>query len=180
MTDAWYAATDEPALVELGTARGLSVSGRGEPGGPEHAAAVEALYAVAGAAGAAGAPLEGRWWVEDERPPLEVPRAEWRWHVFLKVNGDLGAERVEGALDAVRPKLPAAARVQLTEFAVGRCVQVLHHGDYADEPATLARMDAFMAERNLVRRGLHHEVYLSLGELTVLRQPVAAAGPGGA
>ncbi|MFC4908996.1 GyrI-like domain-containing protein [Actinomadura gamaensis] len=180
MTDAWYAATDEPALVELPAVRGLSVSGQGEPGGAEHSAAVEALYAVAGAAGAAGAPLEGRWWVEDERPPLDVPRAEWRWHLFIKVDGDLTPERVERALDAVRPKLPAAARVHLTEFAEGTSVQVLHHGGYEDEPATLARMDAYMQAENLVRRGLHHEIYLSLSELTILRQPVVRVDPGGA
>ncbi|MEV0660210.1 GyrI-like domain-containing protein [Actinomadura luteofluorescens] len=43
----------------------------------------------------------------------------------------------------------------------GRCVQVLHRGPYADEPASLARMDALMEAEGLVRHGLHHEVYLS-------------------
>ncbi|WP_051467246.1 GyrI-like domain-containing protein [Actinomadura oligospora] len=178
-SDRWYAATDEPELVELDAVRGLSVSGLGDPEGPEYAAAIEAVYAVAGAMGTPGAPLEARWWVEDERPPLEVPRAEWRWHLFLKASGEITAEQVERGRDAVRPKVAAAARVQLAEFAEGLSVQVLHHGGYADEPATLARMDAFMAERNLVPRGLHHEIYLSLGELTILRQPVARVELGG-
>ncbi|RFU42187.1 hypothetical protein DZF91_07870 [Actinomadura logoneensis] len=177
--DPWYAASDEPALVDLPAVRGLSVSGLGEPGGAEHSAAIEAVYAVAGALGSPGAPLEGRWWVEDtSRPPLEVPRAEWRWHLFIRTAPDVTAEQVEHARDAVRPKLPAAARVQLAEFAEGPSVQVLHHGDYASEPATLARMDAFMAEHGLVPRGLHHEIYLGLGVLTILRQPVTGVAPG--
>ncbi|MEV4258384.1 hypothetical protein AB0J52_34955 [Spirillospora sp. NPDC049652] len=176
--DPWYTATDEPALVELDAVRGLSVSGLGEPGGTEHLTATEAVYAVAAAAGAPGVPLEGRWWVEDDRPPLEVPRAEWRWHLFLKTPGDVTAEQVERARDAVSAKLPAAARVQLAEFAEGPSVQVLHHGDYADEPATLARMDEFMAENGLAPRGLHHEIYLGLGVLTILRQPVRRVAPG--
>ncbi|MFC5182919.1 GyrI-like domain-containing protein [Actinomadura harenae] len=179
MNDAWYAAADEPALVELDAVRGLSVSGLGDPEGPEYGAAVEALYAVAGAMGTPGMPPEARWWVEDERPPLEVPRAEWRWHLFLKAGGEITAGQVERARDAVRAKVPAAARVQLAEFDEGTSVQILHHGDYAGEPATLARMHAFMADRNLVPRGLHHEIYLSLGELTVLRQPVMRVDPGG-
>ncbi|MEV5570449.1 GyrI-like domain-containing protein [Spirillospora sp. NPDC052269] len=176
--DAWYAATDEPTLVELDAVRGLSVSGLGDPEGPEYGAAIEAMYAVAAAMGTPGMPLEARWWVEDERPPLEVPRSEWRWHMFLKASGEITAEQVERARDAVRPKLPAAGRVQLVEFAEGPSVQVLHHGAYADEPATLGRMYAFMGERNIVPRGLHHEIYLSLGELTILRQPVLRVDPG--
>ena len=42
-----------------------------------HAAATQGLYAVAARLlGPLGMPpLEGRWWVEDERPALAVPRA---------------------------------------------------------------------------------------------------------
>lgn len=177
--DPWYAAGDEPALVELDMVRGLSVSGLGEPGGTEHMSATEALYAVAGALGTPGRPLEGRWWVEDERPALEVPRAEWRWHLFLPATGEITAEQVERACEAVRRKVPAASRVQLAELAEGPSVQMLHRGDYADEPATLGRMYAFMGERNLAPCGLHHEIYLSLGELTILRQPVVRVDPDG-
>ncbi|MGI5165966.1 GyrI-like domain-containing protein [Spirillospora sp. CA-253888] len=172
----WYQAADDPEIVEFGPVRGLAVSGRGEPGGAEHGTAVRALYAVAGAAGLPPAPLEGRWWVEDDRPPLEVPRDEWRWHLFLRVPDDVAE------VDAGRAGPGAAARVQLVTFTEGRCVQMLHRGPFEDEPRSLARMDAFIRAEGLVHHGLHHEIYLTDfretdpdAQLTILRQPVRAA-----
>ena len=58
----WYSASDGPEL--------------GEPGSPEHLAAIQALSAVAAQLlGDRVPPLKGRWWAEDDRPPLSVPRA---------------------------------------------------------------------------------------------------------
>jgi hypothetical protein len=78
--------------------------------------------------------------------------------------------------------LNSAARVQFVMFTEGRCVQAMHHGSYADEPETLARMDRFMAGQDLASNGLHHEIYLSdITETdtakmrTILRQPVRTA-----
>jgi hypothetical protein len=122
-------------------------------------------------------PLEGFWWVEDERSPFEVPRGEWRWHLFLRVPDE--ADGIEAAVEQVRAGVPAAARVRRVTFAEGRCVQMLHRGPYSDEPASLALMDAFMEAEGLAVNGLHHEVYLSdpreqdpAKMRTILRQPV--------
>ncbi|MEO3823167.1 GyrI-like domain-containing protein [Actinomadura sp. B10D3] len=173
----WYEAADEPELVELGAVSGLAVTGRGEPGGVAYNESVGALYAVMGALGAPMVPLEGRWWVEDERSPFEVPREEWWWHLFLRLPD--GSAPVERAREDVRPKLPAAARVQYVTYTDGRCVQMMHHGLYSDEPASLARMAALMEAEGLTVNGLHHEIYLSdtretdPGKMrTILRQPV--------
>lgn len=185
----WYSAADEPELVEFGPVRGLSVSGMGEPGGPAHTTSIGALYAVAGSlCGVTGQngvvfdppALEGRWWVEDERPGLEVPREEWRWHLFLRLPETVGDVWCDEARQAATH--PAAARVQLVTYTEGRCVQALHRGPYAEEPKTLARMDAYMTRAGLVPNGLHHEIYLSDVTATdpdkmrtILRQPVRAA-----
>jgi hypothetical protein len=219
----WYDAPDEPALAEFGPVQGLSVSGRGEPGGAEHAAATQALYAVVGSllglgagvawteerrersdrsdegrrrhggpeARASGAsaikrgpaappPLEGRWWVEDERPALAVPREEWRWHLFMRLPDP--AHSAAAARLPIAGLPPAAARVQLTTFDEGWVVHVMHHGPFADEPRTLARMEAYLDEHGLVAGGLHHEIYLSdpfgtepARMRTILRQPVRPA-----
>jgi hypothetical protein len=177
----WYAASDSPELAEFGPVRGLGVTGVGEPGGAEHLTAIHALYAVAAPLLAGALPaLEGRWWVEDDRPPLTVPRSQWRWHLFLRLPESVEPARVDEARQATA--LNSAPRVQVVMFTEGRCVQAMHHGSYADEPETLARMDRFMAEQGLVSNGLHHEIYLSdVAETdtakmhTILRQPVRAA-----
>jgi hypothetical protein len=177
----WYVASDRPELVEFGPVRGLGVTGVGEPGGDEHLAAIQALYSVAGPLlGDEVPPLEGRWWVEADQPPLTVPRSQWRWHLFLRLPDSIEPGRVDEARQATGSTV--AARVQLVMFTEGNCVQALHHGSYDDEPETLAQMDQYMTERRLVSNGLHHEIYLSAVTesdparmRTILRQPVRAS-----
>ncbi|MGV9596402.1 GyrI-like domain-containing protein [Streptosporangium sandarakinum] len=273
----WYSAADDPEVVEFGPVRALSIMGQGEPGGAVYGTSVGALYAAAGALIGVAARhgrmfelpcLEGRWWVEDERSPFDVPREEWWWHLFLrlpdaagvtgngpvsggendamggsagealngladKTGNGLAGGAVNGPVDAVSDgpvdatsdgpvgaasdgpvdvtsdgpvdatsdgpvgaawddawvdeareaaRHPAAARVQLVTFTEGLCVQALHRGPYAEEPKTLARMEAHIRDAGFVRNGLHHEIYLSdVRETdpekmrTILRQPVRSA-----
>ncbi|KUJ41347.1 hypothetical protein ACZ90_68475 [Streptomyces albus subsp. albus] len=180
---AWYSAADIPEQVTFGPVSGLGATGLGAPGGTEYGICVAALYTVAGALPLPHpAPLEGRWWVEDSRPALEVPREEWRWHLFLRLPDDLDPALVDQARESVRPSGAAVDRVQLVTFTEGRCVQMTHHGHYADESASLAAMEAYLAEHGLVRAGLHHEIYLSdvresdpARMRTILRHPVRPA-----
>ncbi|GAB2596321.1 GyrI-like domain-containing protein [Streptomyces capparidis] len=182
-TAQWYHAADEPELATFGPVRGLGATGLGEPGGGEYDAAVRALYTVAGALPVPhAAPLEGRWWVEDRRPPLEVPREQWRWHLFLRLPDDLDPALADTAREDARPSGAAVDRVQLVTFTEGLCVQMTHHGPYAEEPASLALMEAYASARGLRHAGPHHEIYLSdvretdpARMRTVLRHPVRPA-----
>ncbi|NWF63247.1 MAG: GyrI-like domain-containing protein, partial [Chloroflexi bacterium] len=73
---------------------------------------------------------------------------------------------------------------RLVYFEEGLCVQTMHIGPYATEPATLERMREFMAENGLKDAvgpigGKHHEIYISDPRKaapdkmkTVLRHPV--------
>ena len=171
--------TATPELVDIAPAVGLAITGTGAPGGesdlaqPPHLAehsfeySTKVLYAVAGqvigiaaghGVGVPMPPLEGFWWVEDDRPPFEVPREEWHWRLFLPMPDTVDPAWVEQAKDRA-PR--SAARVALITVHEGGSVQVTHHGPYADEPRTLAAMDAFMRSEGLARRGLHHEIYLT-------------------
>ncbi|GIG56850.1 transcriptional regulator [Longispora fulva] len=177
----YYTATAAPELREFGTRHYAAVDGRGAPEGPEYVAALEVLYPAAyGAkkrAKAQGrdfvvAKLEGLWWVESDLPPLEVPREEWHWTLLIRLPDFVTPDMVIGG----------ARFARLTE---GTVVQVMHTGPYANEPETLARMDAFMTARGLAHAGRHHEIYLSdprrtapEAMRTILRQPVLAAARG--
>lgn len=158
----------------------LSVSGVGEPGGVEHSAAIRALYAVASGMGGPAGPLEGLWWVEDERHGLEVPRELWRWHLLLPAARVAQAGALERAREAARSSGAAVDRVRVVTFTEGECVEVVHAGPFSEEYVSLKVMEEFMAERGLVANGPHHEVYLTALDdpepRTVLRQPVRPAG----
>jgi hypothetical protein len=165
-----------PTITTHGPVTCLSVSGLGEPGGPEHVTAVQALYTVAAAMGTGHGPMEGQWWVEDERPGLEVPRDQWRWHLLLPLPAAPAEGAVEQARETVRATCRAADRVRLATVTEGECVELLHDGPFSEEYVSLKVMEEFMTEHNLVRNGLHHEIYLTAFDdpspRTLLRQPV--------
>ncbi|MGV9772702.1 GyrI-like domain-containing protein [Streptosporangium sp. NPDC003464] len=168
--------------VHYGPTTCLNVTGMGEPGGAEHAGAIGALYAVAGAMGVPMPPMEGRWWVESDQPPLTVPREQWRWHLLLPLPAVPEAGALERAREAVRPSGAAVDRVQVVTFTEGECVEVLHEGPYSEEARSLKLLDEHMAEHGLVANGPHHEIYLTAFDVpeprTVLRQPVRHAAGG--
>ena len=130
--------------------------------------------------------MEGRWWVEDDRPPFQVPRTEWCWQLFLRLPDELPAPLADQAREFARNSTKSAPRVQLVTFTEGRCVQAMHNGPYSQEPQTLAKMEDLMSDSDLEPNGLHHEIYLSdLTETdpakmhTILRQPVRKGRQGG-
>jgi hypothetical protein len=94
----------------------------------------------------------------------------------------VGSQDLDAAvtsLHAKRGDSPALARLRLETFVEGLCVQALHVGPYAAEPATIVRMQAFAAANGCSRRGRHHEIYLGDPRRaapdrlrTILRQPV--------
>ena len=115
----------------------------------------------------------------------EVPREQWRWHLFVRLPDLLPVEFVDRGAGKVRAAkdMLGAARVTYVTFTDGLSVQAMHHGPYAEEPETLAWMNALMTKKGLVPNGLHHEIYLSdLRETNpkkirvILRQPVRKAG----
>ncbi|MCK2220985.1 hypothetical protein MF672_045350 [Actinomadura sp. ATCC 31491] len=169
-----------PTITTCGPVTCLNVTGMGEPGGTEHLAAVRALFTVAGAMGVGTGPLEGQWWVEDERHGLEVPREQWRWHLLLPLPGGPGEPgAVERARELSRASGASVDRVRLVTVTEGECVELLHEGPFSEEHLSLKVMEEFMAERGLVPNGPHHEIYLTPlddpAPRTVLRQPVRPA-----
>lgn len=105
--------------------------------------------------------LEGLWWVEDGRFDIRQP-GNWKYTLMVmqppQITQAMFAEAVARAA-AKRPDAPFS-RLRLAEYHEGLSVQVMHVGPYAEEPATLARMEAHARERGYRLRGPHHEIYL--------------------
>lgn len=83
-------------------------------------------------------------------------------------------------LRRTRPS-PAPDRLRFGVFREALCIQTMHIGPYSEEPATLARMEAFARENGYVLCGKHHEIYFgdprrSAPEKlrTVLHRPIQA------
>ena len=129
--------------------------------------------------------LEGLWWVEDGFFDITV-KDNWFYTLMIMQPDVITKELFEEARAQVRKKKgdsDALSKARLTHFEEGLCVQVMHVGPYATEPATIDRMREFMAENglkdNVGPSGKHHEIYLSDPRKaapdkmkTVLRHPV--------
>jgi hypothetical protein len=129
--------------------------------------------------------LEGLWWVEDGHFDITI-KDNWHYTVMMLQPEHISQEMFEEAREQVRKKRgdsPALSRAWLDHFEEGLCVQTMHIGPYATEPATIERMRAFAQEngyRDCVGSGgKHHEIYLGDPRKadpaklkTVLRHPV--------
>jgi hypothetical protein len=130
--------------------------------------------------------LEGLWWVEDGFFDIII-KDNWFYTLMILQPDVVTKEIFEDAREQVRRKKGDSDmlnKVRLAHFEEGLCVQTMHIGPYATEPATIDRMKEFMAENGLKDRvgpigGKHHEIYMSDPRKaapdkmkTVLRHPV--------
>ncbi|MCK6583992.1 MAG: GyrI-like domain-containing protein [Anaerolineales bacterium] len=130
--------------------------------------------------------LEGLWWVEDGN--FDIFRKDNWFYTLMIMQPDIVTPEIFGeAREQARKKKggpDALNKARLTHFEEGLCVQTMHIGPYATEPATIDRMKEFMAENGLKDSvgpigGKHHEIYMSDPRKaapekmkTVLRHPV--------
>jgi hypothetical protein len=190
-------------LVDVPSFRFLMVDGAIEPGSapgtsPGFQESVQALYSAAYTLKFMSKkndvrpldytvmPLEGLWWVEGG--DFDFRRKD-NWHYTLMIHQPDAVYQgmLEEALKQLEKKkgsLPIYSRLRLHDFQEGQCVQTLHLGPYATEPATVENMHHFADENGWSMTGLHHEIYLGNPLQaqpeklkTILRHPVKPANP---
>lgn len=129
--------------------------------------------------------LEGLWWVEDGMFDITI-KDNWFYTLMIMQPEVITKELFEEAREQVRRKKGDSemlSKARLAHFEEGLCVQTMHIGPYATEPATIERMREFMQENglkdNVGPHGKHHEIYMSDPRRvspdkmkTVLRHPV--------
>ena len=197
----FYMPNAKPEVVSVPAANYIAFRGMGDPneeGGP-YQRAVSVLYAIAytlkmsyktehkidGFYEYVVPPLEGFWrqenvngvdygnknsfcWISVIRLPDFVTKADFDWAVS----------------EASRKKKLDCSGAEFLTINEGLCVQMMHFGSFDDEPASVAMMDAFIAEKgyrnDFSESRLHHEIYLSdprktpaEKRKTVIRHPIA-------
>lgn len=203
-----YRPSREPGIIDVPEILFLMVDGHGDPNqeGGEYQKAVELLYALTftikmskmGARALPGyfeyvvPPLEGLWWLDDDKDMDFFSRKErYCWTSMIRQPEFVTDEVFAWAKDEVRRKKPDLDTdlAKLVPFAEGLCVQAMHLGPYDKEPETLAKMEAYIHQSGLeidigtpLKNGMlkrHHEIYLGdprktkpENMKTVLRHPV--------
>ena len=197
---AFYLPKNKPELVTVPAANYIAVRGAGDPNEPDGAyqKAIAVLYAVAytlkmsyktdyrirGFYEYVVPPLEGFWEQEGRDGVDYSDKAAFRWISVIRLPDFVTEADLRWAAETAerKKKLDCSAAEFLT-VDEGLCVQIMHNGPFDDEPATVALMDRFLAERgyenDLGPGRLHHEIYLSDARKvppekwkTVIRHPI--------
>ncbi len=196
----FYLPKSKPEIVNVPAASYIAVSGCGDPNeeGGEYKAAIGVLYAVAytlkmsyktdyhidGFYEYVVPPLEGFWWQEGVYGIDYSNKSTFNWLSVIRLPEFIRQEHFDWAVKTAseKKKLDCSAARLLT-VDEGLCVQIMHIGDYDNEPESVALMDSFIAEQGYVNditsERLHHEIYLSDARKvardklkTVIRHPI--------
>lgn len=195
-----YLPKEQPSLVEVPRFRYLAVRGSGDPNteGGAYQQSIAQLYGVAytikmskktdhrmeGYFDFVVPPLEGFWHQEGVDGVDYTRKEDFQFVSVLHMPDFVTEEEVQWAVrEAERKKKIDCSAVELLPVEEGLCVQCLHIGPYDDEPATVARMHAYLEREGCVLdfspQRLHHEIYLSdprktapEKRKTVIRHPV--------
>ena len=199
----FYLPGNKPQIVNVPVANYIAVRGAGDPNEVDGAyqQAISVLYAVAytlkmsyktdyrmeGFFEYVVPPLEGFWWQEGKAGVDYADKAGFRWISVIRLPDFVTPADLEWAKQTAtkKKKLDCTAAEFLT-VEEGLCVQMMHLGSFDAEPASVAMMDAYIAQQGyaneLTDTRLHHEIYLSDARKvapekwkTVIRHPIKKA-----
>lgn len=201
---AYYMPKNQPEIVNIPEVHYLAVRGKGDPNEADGAyqQAMGVLYAVAytlkmsyktdhkieGFFEYVVPPLEGFWWQDSMEGVSATDKSSFHWISVIRLPDFVTKKDVEWAVEtAARKKKLDCSSAEFLTMKEGLCVQIMHTGPFDDEPATVAIMDRYLAEKGYVNdisaTRWHHEIYLSDARKvapekwkTVIRHPIKKTG----
>lgn len=202
----FYMPKDRPEIVEIPEMNYIAVRGCGDPNeeGGAYKASIGLLYGIAftikmskkgnhkieGYFDYVVPPLEGFWRQRGGMDPAGFDYArkeDFQWTSVIRLPDFVKKADFEWAVaEAEKKKKQDFSKVEFLTITEGLCVQCMHIGSFDDEPATVERMNRYLAENGYVNdfseERLHHEIYLSDARRvdpqrwrTVIRHPVRRA-----
>ena len=189
-----------PEIVTVPKANYIAIRGQGDPNeeGGAYQQAMSVLYAVAytlkmshktdhkidGFYEYVVPPLEGFWWQEGVDGIDYSDKSSYCWISVIRLPDFVTREDFDWAVEtAAKKKKLNCSSAEFLTVDEGLCVQIMHMGSFDDEPASVEKMERFLAENgyetDITAERLHHEIYLSDARKTppekrktVIRHPI--------
>lgn len=126
-------------------------------------------------------PLEGLWWADDMASFSVENKDGWKWTLMIMQPELITNAMVEEAIETVKKKKNPVSLplVKFNSFEEGRVAQIMHIGPFSEEGPTVEKVHSFIEENGCLRKGKHHEIYLSdirraapENWKTIIRQPM--------
>lgn len=127
-------------------------------------------------------PLEGLWWADDMSSFSVNDKDDWKWTLMIMQPDVITKELVKEAIEQVKNKKNPVSLplVRFESFEEGKAAQIMHIGPFSEEGPTIEKVHSFIEENGSLRRGKHHEIYLSDIRRaapekwkTIIRQPMS-------
>ena len=178
----FYMPKNKPEIITVPKMHYIAVRGTGNPNeeGGAYQQAVGVLYAVAytlkmsyktdyriqGFFEYVVTPLEGFWWQEGIEGVDYGNKDTFHWISVIRLPDFVTEEDFKWAVEtASKKKKMDCSAAEFLKIEEGLCVQMMHHGSFDDEPASVALMDAFLEQNGYINdfseNRMHHEIYLS-------------------
>ena len=92
-------------------------------------------------------PLEGFWWQEGVDGVAYSDKASFNWISVIRLPDFVTEKDFDWAVKtaSIKKKMDCSRAEYLT-IEEGLCVQIMHHGAFDEEPATVAIMDRYLEE----------------------------------
>ena len=196
----FYLPKNKPEIVNVPKANYIAVRGKGNPNDVDgdYQKAISVLYGIAytlkmsyktdykieGFFDYVVPPLEGFWWQDGIDGVDYTNKDSFNWISIIRLPDFITKKDFNWAKDsAIKKKKIDCSKAEFLTIKEGLCVQIMHHGSYNDEPATVAIMDKYLEDNGYVNdfsdTRLHHEIYLSDARKvapdklkTVIRHPI--------
>jgi len=176
-----YSTKAKPALLTIPEQRFVSLSGVGDPNGPEFKTRIETLYPVSYGIKAAYKkysigknleyddyvvfPLEGVWSLTKKGQQMDhLDKNEFSYDIMMRIPNFVPDELIAPTLKNVQEKknLPLISEIEIKTYPQMEVAQILHVGSYDAEPASFAKIDVEVAANKKERASkIHREIYLS-------------------
>jgi hypothetical protein len=169
-----------PVIINVPEITFLAVDGKGDPNDKdgEYGKAIELLYSIQytikmskkkqntpeGYFDYVVPPLEGFWTVENKDDIKN--KSKFIWTAVIRLPEFVNNKVFEWACNEVtNNKNINTEKAKYIKIKEGLCVQCMHIGSFDEEPRTIAIIEEYIEENNLVNdingERHHHEIYLS-------------------
>lgn len=177
-----YRPSKKPGIVDAPQMKYIAVRGQGDPNAEdsEYKQSIQLLYSVAYTIKMSKMgpyrikdyldfvvpPLEGFWWQKGVNGIDYAHKERFHFISCIRMPDFVTQDVFDWAVrEATEKKNLDFSKVELISIAEGKCVQVMHVGDYDDEPETIEKMHRFI-DKNVLQldfseKRRHHEIYLS-------------------
>jgi hypothetical protein len=179
-------------MVVVPEIRYAVIDGTGDPGNEEGVKATKWLYSIIHLVKPSvkermgknfvEPPIEYLCWADHEKDFIEGNKDKWSWRAMIVFIDWITQKQFTEAVAKVEQKLgPAPETLRLENLHEGKCVQIMHTGDYKELTAVCDVLyNEYLPQNNLKTNGYYHEIYLNDPTRTapnkrkiVIRQPVA-------